>query len=227
MVYYHRGLFYHYYNKYAEEIECFSIAEKLFLDHFNYSRAVSCKIQIGNVHLRNRRYDLVFPIYDSCLSIKGDAIIDTYTRGIILRNKAWALILIKEYEKSLKVLCEANCIQPNHPNVILYKFWCYYCLNNYKLANEILNIGTFLRNNKDYCERYKLFKILLKDSNNDDKVIKQAKIVIKKIQSKKLYAILPFYLDILIKVLKNTDRKDELILYLELRVKISENDFEI
>lgn len=222
MLYYHRGLFYHYCEKYVEEIEYLSIADKLFSDYFNYTRAVSCKLQIGNVYLRNGRYDLVLKILDSCLSIKNDNIVNLNTRGIILRNKAWTLILIKEYENSLDVLNEASYIQNNHPNVILYKFWCYYSLNNYKLANELINIGAFLKNNKDYCERYKLFKILLKGPNNDEKVIKQAKIVIKKIQSKKLYAILPFYLDILIKALKNTDRKDELISYLELRIKISE-----
>lgn len=222
MIYYHRGLYYHYCNMYVEETECFSIAEKIFLDDFNYKRAVSCKLQIGNVHLRNRRYDLVFPIYDSCLSIKDDAIVDNETRGILLRNKVWALILINEYEKALEVLSEANNIQPNHPNYILYKFWCYYCLNDYTSANNILKIGYFLKNDKTYCERYKLFRILLKSSNNDDKVIKQAKIVVNKIQTMKLYAILPFYLDILIKALKNADRKDELISYLELRIKISE-----
>lgn len=222
MICYHRGLYYHYCNMYVEETECFSIAEKIFLDDFNYKRAVSCKLQIGNVHLRNRRYDLVLPIYDSCLSIKEDAIVDKETRGILLRNKAWVLILVNEYEKALDALSEANNIQQNHPNVILYKFWCYYCLNDYTSANNILKIGYFLQNDKTYCERYKLFRILLKSPKNDDKVIKQAKIVVNKIQTKKLYAILPFYLDILIKALKNTGRKDELISYLELRIKISE-----
>lgn len=222
MIYYHRGLFYHYCNKYAEEIECFTIAEKLYLDNFNYSRALNCKLQISNVYLRNGRYDLVLKILDSCISIKDDAIVNTDTRGIMLRNKAWTLILMKEYAKALNVLNEASIVQPNHPNVILYKFWCYYCLNDTKSANEILNIGSFLKEDKGYCERYKLFKILLKGPNNEDKVIKQTKIVIKKIQAKKLYAILPFYLDILINALKNTDRKDELISYLELRVKVSE-----
>ena len=71
----------------------------------------------------------------------------------------------------------------------------------------------------DYCERFKLFDLLINQENQKitKKLINQAKKVYEDLASRQRYGNMYFYLDILIDLLDRANDKDELIHYLKIK----------
>ena len=126
---------------------------------------------------------------------------------------------MKDYSKSLEYLRESENLEPANGNMILYKIWCNYSLGKYDLARQIISDNEHLYEVNDYCERFKLFDLLINQENQKitKKLINQAKKVYEDLVSRQRYGNMYFYLDILIDLLDRADDKDELIHYLKIK----------
>ena len=174
---------------------------------------------MANIYTRIGCYKKAIELQIACLEVFHYMEVNDSTRALTLRNTAWVHILMTEYEKSLKILDEAEILEPKNGNLILYKIWCYYSLGRYDDARKIIDDNQYLHDVSIYKDRFKLFEYLVINGNQkpSKKLINKAKEVYENLAEKEVYENMYFYLDILIDLLDRADDKDELIHYLKIK----------
>lgn len=222
MIYYHLSLLYHGCGMYEESQTYITKSKYMFVDRGSYVRVVNCDIQQANIYIRVGRYDLASQTLNSCLESYSYISVDNDTKGLTLRNNAWAYISNKDYAKALMMLDIAEGLDPKNGNLILYKIWSNYKLEKYNMARTIISENQYLYNNPSYKERIKLFEFLVCQENQrpTKRVINQAKKVYNDLANKQIYENSFFYLDILIDLLDKAGDKDELIHYLKIKGRL-------
>lgn len=224
MVSYHLSMFFKEMNV-LESAKRYGIRARLgFSELGSFRRVISCDILLASVYIRWGNYKHALKILDSCLDSLHYVDCENTTRALILRNKSWVLILNKNYEKALTVLDEADRLQSNNSNVVMYRIWCYYCLRKYNQAQHLISNNHKLNSDPYYASRFKLFieLVYLADANPTKAVIIIAKNVYKEFCKKKRYDLIGFYLDIVIDLYKRSEDLENQVYYLEEKVKFLE-----
>lgn len=219
MINFHYSLLHHDCGQYEDARKYLMQAKQMFLKGCSYKRAINCDIQMANIYTRIGCYKKAIELQIACLEVFHYMEVNDSMRALTLRNTAWVHILMTEYEKSLKILDEAEILEPKNGNLILYKIWCYYSLGRYDDARKIIDDNQYLHDVSIYKDRFKLFEYLVINGNQkpSKKLINKAKEVYENLAEKEVYENMYFYLDILIDLLDRADDKDELIHYLKIK----------
>ena len=219
MINFHYSLLHHDCGQYEDARKYLMQAKYMFLDGCSYKRAINCDIQMANIYTRIGCYDKALEIQLACLEVFHYLEVNDSMRALTLRNTAWVYILMSNYEKSLEILEEAEKLDPEHGNLILYKIWCNYSLGKYNAAKKIINDNKQLYDNTMYKERFRLFEYLVAQENQKPtkKLVNQAREVFENLAERKVYENMFFYLDILINLLDRVGNKDDLIHYLKIK----------
>ncbi len=219
MINFHLSLLHHGCGQYEEARKYLMIAKQMFVDGSSYKRAINCDVQMASIYSRIGHYDMALELQKSSLEVFKYMNTSKSTVALTLRNTAWVYILKQEYHEALNTLAEAERLEPTNGNLILYKIWCYNCLNEYDIANKIINENSRLCDIAEYKDRFKLFEYLVKLENQkpSKQVINHARKLYLKLAEEQRYANMYFYLDILINLLDRADDKDELIHYLKIK----------
>lgn len=219
MINFHYSLLHHDCGQYEDVRKYLMQAKQMFLEGCSYKRAINCDIQMANIYTRIGCYKKAIELQIACLEVFHYMEVNDSMRALTLRNTAWVHILMTEYEKSLKILDEAEILEPKNGNLILYKIWCYYSLGRYDDARKIIDDNQYLHDVSIYKDRFKLFEYLVINGNQkpSKKLINKAKEVYENLAEKEVYENMYFYLDILIDLLDRADDKDELIHYLKIK----------
>ena len=219
MINYHFSQLHHGCGKYEEARKYLIQAKQMFIEGCSYKRVINCDIQMANIYTRIGSYDMALELQKACLEVFKYMNVNKSTVALTLRNTAWVYILKHEYHEALNTLAESEQLEPTNGNQILYKIWCYYCLNEYDLANKTINENSHLRDIAEYKDRFKLFEYLVELENQKPgkQVINHARKLYLKLAEEQRYANMYFYLDILIDLLDRAGDKDELIHYLKIK----------
>lgn len=219
MINFHYSLLHHDCGQYEKSRKYLIQAKQMFADGCSYKRVINCDIQMANIYTRMGCYDMAVELQHACLEAFHYVEISDSMKALTLRNTARVYILMKDYSKSLEYLRESEKLEPANGNMILYKIWCNYSLGKYDLARQIISDNKHLYEVNDYCERFKLFDLLINQENQKitKKLINQAKKVYEDLASRQRYGNMYFYLDILIDLLDRANDKDELIHYLKIK----------
>ncbi len=219
MINFHYSLLHHDCGQYEDARKYLMQAKQMFLDGCSYKRAINCDIQMADIYTRIGCYKKAIELQIACLEVFHYMEVNDSMRALTLRNTAWVHILMTEYEKSLKILDEAEILEPKNGNLILYKIWCYYSLGRYDDARKIIDDNQYLHDVSIYKDRFKLFEYLVINGNQkpSKKLINKAKEVYENLAEKEVYENMYFYLDILIDLLDRANDKDELIHYLKIK----------
>lgn len=219
MINFHYSLLHHDCGQYEDARKYLMQAKQMFFEGCSYKRAINCDIQMANIYTRIGCYKKAIELQIACLEVFHYMEVNDSMRALTLRNTAWVHILMTEYEKSLKILDEAEILEPKNGNLILYKIWCYYSLGRYDDARKIIDDNQYLHDVSIYKDRFKLFEYLVINGNQkpSKKLINKAKEVYENLAEKEVYENMYFYLDILIDLLDRADDKDELIHYLKIK----------
>lgn len=219
MINFHYSLLHHDCGQYEDARKYLMQAKQMFFEGCSYKRAINCDIQMANIYTRIGCYKKAIELQIACLEVFHYMEVNDSMRALTLRNTAWVHILMTEYEKSLKILDEAEILETKNGNLILYKIWCYYSLGRYDDARKIIDDNQYLHDVSIYKDRFKLFEYLVINGNQkpSKKLINKAKEVYENLAEKEVYENMYFYLDILIDLLDRADDKDELIHYLKIK----------
>ena len=219
MINYHLSLLHHDCGHYEKARKYLIQAKQMFVEFSSYKRAVHCDFQMANIYTRMGCYSMALELQKASLETFQYMQSSESVIALTLRNTAWVHILMKNYNEALICLDKAELLEPKNCNLILYKIWCNYKLENYSNAHKIIDENNQLYDVSDYKDRFKLFVLLL-DQGIDKptkKTINQAKKVYEDLASRQRYGNMYFYLDILIDLLDRADDKDELIHYLKIK----------
>ena len=216
---YHLSLLHHDCGHYEKARKYLIQAKQMFVEFSSYKRAVHCDFQMANIYTRMGCYSMALELQKASLETFQYMQSSESVIALTLRNTAWVHILMKNYNEALICLDKAELLEPKNCNLILYKIWCNYKLENYSNAHKIIDENNQLYDVSDYKDRFKLFVLLL-DQGIDKptkKIINQAKKVYEDLASRQRYGNMYFYLDILIDLLDRANDKDELIHYLKIK----------
>lgn len=222
MINYHLSLLHHDCGHYEEARKYLLQAKQMFVEYSSYKRAVHCDFQMANVYIRLGCYEMALEIQKASLQTFQYMQSNSSIIALTLRNTAWVHILMKNYNESLDFLDDAEKLEPENGNLLLYKIWCYFRLGKYNAARKIISESDWLYDNNDYKDRLKLFELLVNQENQKatKKIINQAKKVYEDLASRQRYGNMYFYLDILIELLESAGDKDELIHYLKIKGRL-------
>lgn len=225
MVYYHLSMFYKDYNNLEKARYWVELARNGFYQGASIQRAIFCEGIYAGIFIRTRNYDAAIKCYDRCILSVKKFLLDDGILALVLRNKAWALILKGNYELSLDAINESETYQPDHDNVAIYKIWCMLKTGKYKIARNLISKYNYLLNDASYSERFKLFTDLAYLENNKPTkaMIKLACKLYEDFCNKSRYDLMVFYLDIVLDLLRQRKEIDLLNKYLELKIELLES----
>lgn len=225
MIHYHLSGSYFGVRKLLQAAESLEKASTLFARHASYRRANYCLTEFALVLKAAGQYDLAIEKYKESIIGNEQLIIDDYM-AVDYRNMCWIMILAKRYEEALEYLEEASMKEPKHPFAILYGIWCNYKLERYNEAKQIINENQQLEVNKEFCDFYNLFVQLLKCGKRKptQACLNSAIKIVKALEHKEEYERCIFYLDIVLDLLERRGDELEKIKYLEMKIKLLENN---
>lgn len=225
MIYYHLSGSYFGVRKLLQAAASLEKASMLFAKRASYRRANYCLTEFSLVLKATGQYDLAIEKYKDSIIGNEQLLLDDYM-AVDYRNMCWIMILAKRYEEALEYLEEASMKEPKHPFAILYSIWCNYKLERYDEAKQIIDENHQLEENKEFCDFYKLFVLLLKYSKRKptQACLNSAIKIVNALEHKEEYERCLFYLDIVLDLLDRRGDEIEKIKYMEMKINLLENN---
>ena len=220
MAYYHASFIYKDIFMYDEASAALTKAKNILTNHSSYRRAFYCDLQFASIYVRRKQYENSIRLYDSCIESSRILILNDSIYSRIVRNKAWAYLLMKEYDLCLNTLETIKQIDDNQLITTLYKSWCYYFTKKFNTAKKTIESNFQFINDEKYGKEFQLLLELtnIYDEKPTKRVIKFAESLYDSYNLAQRSEDTVFVLNLLINLLTRRNDTEKLIKYLKISI---------
>lgn len=225
MINFHLSVSYSACRKYLQAVECIEKANSLFAKYAAYRRANYCLAEYALILKATGQFDKAIEMYKMSMIGNRQLKLTDVSIARDYRNMCWIMMLAQRYEEALEYLSEAVLNEPQHPFAILYGIWCNYKLDNYEEAERIISESKQLKEDKEYCDYYNLYCMLVKCGKGKPTAtcLNAAIKIVESFKDSEEYERRIFYIDIVLDLAKRYGDEEKIKKYLEIKVNLLQN----